>query len=107
MVKSNVDLYQLSADHAGVPLQVNAYDLELFGRKLIAATLDEAKREKFLAASEHLEPLLDANEVKAMLKVQDITLYRWAKKAYLSPIIVGGKKLYRLSDINQIINQSK
>lgn len=36
-----------------------------------------------------------------------VSLWRWEKTEYLVPVRFGGKVRYRMSDINNIINQQK
>ena len=43
-------------------------------------------------------------EAAKELQVSKPTLWRWAKQGYLVPISIGGKRRYRMSDINQILN---
>jgi len=45
--------------------------------------------------------------VAEMLDVDKSTLWRWAKIGYLVPINVGGKRRYRMSDVNRILNGDK
>lgn len=88
----------------GVSFQVSASELARFGRNLIASARAEFKQERLKEDAAQLEPLYDAAEVKAALKISDVTLYRWAQKKYLVPITVGGEKRYRRSDLDRILN---
>lgn len=42
-------------------------------------------------------------KVAEILDVNKTTLWRWAKSGYLVPIEVGGKRRYRMSDVQQIL----
>ena len=42
-------------------------------------------------------------QVAKILDVDKSTLWRWKKQGYLVPIIVGGKRRYRMSDIKKIL----
>ena len=53
------------------------------------------------------EFLLTSNEVLDRLSISRKTLYNWEHKNYLLPIDVGGKKRYKLSDINAILNNAR
>mgnify|MGYP000913800999 FL=1 len=44
-------------------------------------------------------------EVTKILGVSKSTLWRWAKQNYLVPIEVGGKRRYRMSDINRLLEK--
>jgi hypothetical protein len=43
-------------------------------------------------------------QVSKILNVDKSTLWRWNKSNYLKPIEVGGKRRYKMSDINLILN---
>lgn len=51
------------------------------------------------------EYLLTPEEAAELLKVSNVTLWRWNKSNYLTPVYVGGKKRYRNSDIAKIIEK--
>ena len=46
-------------------------------------------------------------KVAEILDVNESTLFRWRKKGYLTPIEVGGKRRYKMSDVNQILGRVK
>jgi excisionase family DNA binding protein len=58
-------------------------------------SLNEAKKEE--AAT------LTPDEVAARLNVTKVTLWRWQRLGYLTPVKVGRKTLYRQSDIANLI----
>ncbi|OAV71806.1 Helix-turn-helix domain protein [Bacteroidales bacterium Barb4] len=43
------------------------------------------------------------DQVAKILGVDKSTLWRWTKSKYLIPIEIGGKRRYRMSDINRIL----
>ena len=43
------------------------------------------------------------DQVAKMLGVDKTTLWRWARKGYLTPIEVGGKRRYKMSDVKRIL----
>jgi len=43
-------------------------------------------------------------QVSKILDVDKSTLWRWSKQGYLVPISIGGKRRYRMSDINNLLN---
>ena len=45
--------------------------------------------------------------VRKMLDVSHSTLWRWAKEGYLVPLNIGGKRRYKMSEINQILKGEK
>ncbi|KAA6323907.1 hypothetical protein EZS27_026706 [termite gut metagenome] len=46
-----------------------------------------------------------ADQVTKILDVDRSTLHRWWKKGYLTPIEIGGKRRYKMSDINKILSK--
>jgi len=46
------------------------------------------------------------DQTAKILDVDKSTLWRWAKQGYLVPIEVGGKRRYRMSDINKILQKA-
>lgn len=79
---------------------VSEESLKDFGRMLIAETKEKLEAEILAQKNErYLSPEQTAN----MLAVDVSTLWRWAKREYLIPISVGGKKRYRFSDIKNIL----
>jgi hypothetical protein len=45
--------------------------------------------------------------VAEILDVDKSTLWRWCKQNYLVPVEIGGKRRYKMSDVNNILNGSK
>ncbi|MDR2972327.1 MAG: helix-turn-helix domain-containing protein [Bacteroidales bacterium] len=46
-------------------------------------------------------------QVAKILNVSPATLWRWNKANYLKTIEIGGKRRYRMSDINKILGKEK
>ena len=51
------------------------------------------------------EQYLTRKQTAEMLQCDLSTLWRWDKENYLNPIEVGGKRRYKLSEINQILRK--
>ena len=69
---------------------------------LLAAWLGDAE---LAVAESRTEIYLSRTKVMEMLEVASATLWRWEKCGYLIPLSVGGKKRYRLSDIQRLLNR--
>jgi len=41
-----------------------------------------------------------------MLDIDYSTIWRWGQRKYLMPVSVGGKKRYKMSDINRLLNNN-
>ena len=51
------------------------------------------------------ENYLTADTVKDVLQISETTLWRWAKAGYLLPVMIGGQKRYKQSDIEKMVEQ--
>ena len=51
------------------------------------------------------EMLLTPAEVCEQLKISDVTLWRWGKAEYLTPLYIGGKRRYKASDVQALIEK--
>ena len=49
------------------------------------------------------EKYLSIEKACELLEITKSTAWRWNKSDYLKPILLGGKRRYRLSDINKIL----
>ena len=78
--------------------------------KEVVAEMEEqrmaAKREN-QTHEEHpqQQEYMTRKEVMALLKRCDSTMTKWAKRGYLVPCCVGGKYLYRKSDVMKLIGK--
>ena len=53
----------------------------------------------------HQQEYMTRKEVMALLKRCDSTMTKWAKRGYLVPCCVGGKYLYRKSDVMKLVGK--
>lgn len=91
-----MNLQELIGNSAGITINVKPEDLI----NLIDVAVERAKNE---FETKERETYLTVEKAGEMLGVSRVTLWRWAKDNYLSPIEVGGKRRYRLSDVNRIL----
>ena len=84
-------------------IQVSRDDLRQELQSIFNVMQAEADR---LATEKAKEYLLTPEEAAELLKVSSVTLWRWDKQNYLTPVYVGGKNRYRNSDISKIINET-
>ena len=64
-------------------------------------------QEELAKRTKKQEVYLSRTKTALMLNVTLSTLWRWDKENYLTPVRVGGKVMYRESDIQRVINQTK
>jgi len=70
-------------------------------KELILYCILETKQQ--FETKEEPEQYISAKKTAEMLKVDISTLFRWRKRSYLCPIEHGGRRVYRLSQINKIL----
>jgi len=90
-----MDIEHILSSGANVQLIVNPADLREYSIKLIDSVLkkdDQNSKESFLTT----------NEAAQYLGVTYTTMWRYEKNNYLVPIRIGGRKRYRLSDLEKI-----
>ena len=66
--------------------------------------IQETKRElEQIISDQNTETYPSREKVMEILGVSSATLWRWNKMGYLSPLNVGGKRRYRMSDVRRIL----
>ena len=94
-------ILNLLKSDANFNITIQRSDLMDFANLLIKQTITELEAEVLAAKN---ETYLTRLETCDFLKVDQATLWRWAKRGYLMPIEVGGKRMYRKSDLQRILN---
>lgn len=82
-----------------VQIVVNRDDLKFM--------VTEWMQEELAKHTQKQEVYLSRTKTALMLGVTLSTLWRWDKENYLTPVRVGSKVLYRETDIQKVINQTK
>lgn len=82
-------------------ITIKKNDLLDFANYLISKTKKEL--EDKINASKH-ETYLTRTETYELLKIDQSTLWRLGKRGIICPIDIGGKKIYRMSDITRLVN---
>lgn len=97
-------LSELSRQAPGITVSIALADLQEWHKEVITDTRKELENEVAAAKAEtHVSPKKTAE----IFDVDASTLWRWKKKGYLIPVEVGGKRRYKMSDINRILNHGK
>ncbi|MEA4886374.1 MAG: helix-turn-helix domain-containing protein [Bacteroides graminisolvens] len=97
-----MSIQEIIKSGANVSITVGTNDLLQFADHLIRLTKEEL--ESSLLAKKQ-EKYLRPKEASRVLQVDLSTLWRWAKNGYLTPVELGGKRLYKQSDIDAILNK--
>ena len=89
---------ELLKTESSIQLVVNVADLKEFA----LAIMEEAKKEAL--AEKEPEKWLTRFECAKMFGISTNTLWRWQRDGYLVPNKVGRKNLYKLSEVEKLMN---
>ena len=96
-----MNLSSLINENTNLSVTVGLSDLKEFAKEIV----QQAKKELEEAITvQKSETYISRKKAAEMLDVDLSTLYRWGLKKYLVPVSVGGKKHYKRSDINKMLN---
>lgn len=98
------NLIQAAKECPDLVVSIKLSDLMEANTLLIANVKSELEQ---TIADQNAETYLSRDKVKEILEIGDTTLWRWQKSGYLVPINVGGKRRFRKSDINRILEGEK
>lgn len=96
-----MNLQDLINNGQPVIITVGLLELETFAKNLISQTKTELEAEIIAQQAESYKTRLETCD---FLKVDQSTLFRWSKRGYLTPVEIGGKRMYRMSDLKRILN---
>ncbi len=82
-------------------LQLKKEDLKEFANQILHGAKSIAMLEAEAAATS--DQLLSIDEAAKLLSVSKMTLYRWDQNGILKKVEIGGKRRYRLSDIEKLV----
>ena len=82
-----------------VQIVVNAADL----KELILEWINE--KDSQIQAAKEEDQYLSPNETVTILKISKPTLWRWEKHDFLVPVKIGGKKYFRKSDVDKLLQE--
>ena len=94
-------LADLLQTNANISVTITLEDLRTYSNELIQSTKKELEAE---VMAQQNESYLTRLETCDFLKVDQSTLHRWSKRGYLMPVEMGGRRLYRKSDLQRILN---
>ncbi len=94
----NID--PLLRDYKNINITINSEQLIEIINYCIQKTKESLED---VIVSENQESYIDAQQVCDMLGINMTTLWRWEKKEYLISTKVGGKRIFKYSEIKKII----
>ena len=101
---SKMNIQELVEKCAHITVAVEIKDLVEFGNHLIEQTRRELEQ---AVIEEKAESYRSPRQVSEAYGVDLSTLWRWAKRGYLVPIEVGGKRKYLTSDLKALLTPNK
>lgn len=93
-----MDLLNFLQSNGSLNITINAEQLI----EVINYTIQKSKSE--FEQKQTIETYVTRKKAAELLNVTLSTLWRWNKENYLNPVEVGGKRRYKQSDIDRIIN---
>lgn len=100
----NEKIFELIKKHPDINITLKGVDLLETVDYCIKKTRKELEQ---LITDANTETYPSKSQVSKILNVSETTLWRWDKSGYLKTIEVGGKRRYRMSDINNILEGGK
>lgn len=94
-----MNIQELIQTTPNVSITIGANDLLGCFRLAIKEAKEEWK------AVKKTETYVSPANASVQLHVDKSTLWRWAKTGYLVPVEVGGKRLYKQSELDQILRK--
>jgi len=94
------DLIMLAKECPNLTVSIKLSELVEANNLLIQETKRELEQ---LITDQNTESYPSRDKVMEILGVSAATLWRWDKMGYLSPLNVGGKRRYRMSDVRRIL----
>jgi hypothetical protein len=91
------NVLELSNQIPNLKIEVSASELLETLRTITAETVERYTK------VEKQEQYLTRKQTAKMLDVDLSTLWRWDKESYLLAVAIGGKRRYKLSDIERIL----
>ena len=92
-----MEIREIIKQNPSVFVMATADDLSDFAKSLIKATL------KLQEEKQKPDTLVSRKQTAERLNVDYSSLWRWQKLGYLKPTRVGGKVMYKESDIQRIL----
>lgn len=96
-----MNLKEILQESGNVTIAVSLVDLKQFAVDLIESTKKELED---VVIADKAETYPSPKRVCEILDVDLSTLWRWNKRGYLCPAEVGGKRRYKMSEVNAILN---
>jgi len=95
-----MDLLEILKDNPTLNITINA------GQLIEAIDYAILRTKAEFEAKQEPEQYLTRKQIAEMLGVDLSTLWRWNKENYLRAVEIGGKRRYKLSEVNKILRKT-
>ena len=99
-----MSIQELLSSGQSINITVGLLELNDFARFVVSETKNKLEAELLAAKAETYLTRLETCE---FLNVNQSSLWRWQQRDYLIPIELGGRRLYKMSDLQRILNGDK
>ncbi|MCL4482856.1 MAG: helix-turn-helix domain-containing protein [Bacteroidetes bacterium] len=97
-------LVTLATSGTKVSVNIELNDLIKFGDHLINKKVKDLEQ---VVIDDKAETYPTPKQVANILGVEPVTLWRWAKRGYLVPMEIGGKRRYKMSEVKAFLNKGR
>ena len=95
------NIFEMAKDYPDLTVSIKLGELVEGFNILIGNVKSELEQ---TISDQQAETYLSRDKVMETLGISSATLWRWRKIGYLIPLPVGGKRRYRMSDVNRILD---
>ena len=100
-IRCMYNLKSLLEESGNITIAVSLVDLKQFAVEIIESTKRDLEE---VVISDKAETYPTPKQVCEILNVDASTLWRWNKRGYLCPAMVGGKRRYKMSEVKAMLN---
>jgi predicted site-specific integrase-resolvase len=97
-----MNIQDFISNGANVSITISATDLQEVINYTITKTRMELEK---VISDDKAEVYLSPSETAKLLKISSTTLWHWNKRNYLTPVEVGGKRVYLQSEIKAMLSK--
>jgi len=92
---------ELAEEYPKLTYSIDAGELLEMFRCVVSEVVSQTEQQRQVQSEQYLT----RKQVAQMLAVDLSTLWRWSKDMYLQPVPIGGRRLYRSTDVERILQK--
>jgi hypothetical protein len=101
-MSKNITL-EIAEEYPNITYSIKAGELLEMFRCVVSEVVNQAEQQR----KAQPEQYLTRKQTAEMLDVDLSTLWRWNNEKYLCPVEIGGKRKYKLSEVNKILRKGE